>query len=52
MVEQTVLRIMLRQWSFTIFATVVGAERFEVTSSLALETDASSHMCGKDFVNK
>jgi hypothetical protein len=35
-----------------IFATVVGAERFEMTSSLTLKTNALSHMCGKNFVDK
>jgi hypothetical protein len=40
MVEWTILQIMLRRWSFTIFAMVIGAKGFEMTSLLALETDA------------
>jgi hypothetical protein len=31
-VEWTIFWIMLRCWSFTIFATVVGAKGFEMTS--------------------
>jgi hypothetical protein len=48
----TILWIVLRRWSFTIFTMIIGAKRFEMTSSLALETDASSHVHGKDFVNE
>jgi hypothetical protein len=37
---------------FTVFATIIGAERFEMTGSLTLETYAMSHIQRKDFVNK
>jgi hypothetical protein len=50
--EWTILWVMLRQRSFTIFAMIVRTERFEMTGSLALETYTASHVRGKDFVDK
>jgi hypothetical protein len=50
--EWTILWIMLRRWLFTIFTTIVRTERFEITSSLALETYAAPHIWREDFVNE
>jgi hypothetical protein len=52
MVKWTVLWIMLRLGSFAVFAAIVGTERFEVACSLTLVADASSHVRGKDLVDK
>jgi hypothetical protein len=52
MVEWTILWVVLRRWLFTVFATIVRAERFEMTSSLALETYTAPHIWRKDFVNE
>jgi hypothetical protein len=52
MMEWAILWIMLGRWLFTIFAMIIRAEGFEMTSSLALETYAASHIWRKDFVNK
>jgi hypothetical protein len=52
MVKWTVLWIMLRQSLFTVFTSVIGAERFEMAGSLTLEADTSSHMCRENFVNE
>jgi hypothetical protein len=51
-VEWTVFRIMLGFRSFTIFAVVVRTEGFEMASLLTLVADASSHVRGKNLVDK
>jgi hypothetical protein len=51
-VERTVLWIMLGFGSFTILAAIIRTERFEMASLLALITDASSHVRGKDLVDE
>jgi hypothetical protein len=51
-VEWTILQIMLGFGSFAVFAAIVRAKRFEMTSSLTLVTDASSHVQGKDLVDE
>jgi hypothetical protein len=52
MMEWTILRVMLRRWLFTVFATVIGTKGFEMTRPLALETYAASHIWRKDLVNE
>jgi hypothetical protein len=52
MVERTILWIMLGFRSFAVFAAVIRTERFVMTGSLALITNASSHVWGKDLVDK
>jgi hypothetical protein len=44
MVERTILWIMLGFRSFAVFAAVIRTERFVMTGSLALITNASSHV--------
>jgi hypothetical protein len=51
-VKWTVLWIMLGFGSFTVFAVIVRAERFEMASLLTLVADASSHMCREDFIDE
>jgi hypothetical protein len=51
-VEWTVLWIMLGFGSFTVFAAIVRAERFEMAGLLTLVADASSHVWGKDLVDE
>jgi hypothetical protein len=51
-VKQAILWIMLGLGSFTVFAAIVGAERFKMASSLTLVANASSHMQGKDLVDE
>jgi hypothetical protein len=51
-VKWTVLWIMLGLRSFTVFAVIIGAERFEMASSLTLVADASSHVWWKDLINE
>jgi hypothetical protein len=50
--EWTILWVVLRHWSFTVFASIVRAERFEMTSPLALETYTRPHIWRKDFIDK
>jgi hypothetical protein len=51
-VERTVLRIMLGFGSFTVFAAIIGTERFKMAGLLTLIADASPHVRGKDFVDE
>jgi hypothetical protein len=52
MVEWTVLWVVLRQSSFTVFALVIRAERFEMASLLTLEADTLSHIRSENFVDE
>jgi hypothetical protein len=51
-VEWTILRVVLGFGSFTVFAAVIGTERFEMASLLTLIANASPHVWGKDFIDK
>jgi hypothetical protein len=52
MVEWTVFRIMLGFGSFKVLTAVVRTEGFKMAGLLTLVADASSHMQGKDLVDK
>jgi hypothetical protein len=51
-VKRTILRIMLWFGSFTVLAAVIRTEGFKMAGLLTLVADASSHMRGKDLVDK
>jgi hypothetical protein len=52
MVKWAVLRIVLGCSSFTVFASVIRAERFEMAGSLTLEAETSSHMRQEDSIDE
>jgi hypothetical protein len=51
-VEWTILWVVLGFGSFTVLAAIIGTERFEMAGLLTLIADASSHVWGKDLVDK